>query len=82
MNSGMNSVDEPKQRLINWRLAQSAAERYWLRHQQVEKATESVLTCTWTKFWTLVVSFYEAEKLSANKVESTMFILKKMFLYR
>ena len=41
----MNSVDEPKQRLVNWCQVQSAAQHYWRSHQRIEKATESVHAC-------------------------------------
>ena len=41
----MNSVDELKQHLVNWYVAQSAAERYWCSRQWVEKATDSVHAC-------------------------------------
>jgi len=46
-------VNELKQWLVNvW---QFAAERYLCIHRQVDKATDSVRTCRWTTFWTLIV---------------------------
>jgi len=49
------SVNELKKWLVN--IWQSAAERYWSSHEQVDKATDRVRAYRWTTFWTLIVSF-------------------------
>jgi len=59
-----------------WGLEQSATERYWHGHQQVEKAFESVRACRWTTFWTFIVSACDWQKLWTNKISVTFFNLK------
>jgi len=56
----------------HWRLEQSAAERYWCGHQLVEKATENMRACRWTRFWTYTASACGQQKLWTNKIQVSL----------
>ena len=75
----MNSVDELSSASLS--LEQSATERYWRGHQRMDKATEGMRACRWTTFWTFIVSVCDWQKLWTNKIQVTLFILKRMLFY-
>ena len=70
-----NSVDELKLRLVE------VCSRRSLTRPSVSGESDWERACRWTTFWIFIVSTCNWQQLWTNKIQATLFILKKMLLY-